>query len=515
MIMERKRLDDLDEALKQADEQIKTFRMSTKKTAVDLLNQHRFTAQPAKARTDGIDPSKLAETSRKKLISSFEHRLNNMRIRLSQTENHNEKLKSQIDSLRRHRMTSNKSREKIEKSIKEIKRLVEGVLERSRGVSEARENVIEQLHELHRQQNEDRDRFSEQMKALAEFIDKQNREFEESMAAAAVSTTRGGTDEEPLTRGLMTIEEEKMKTELVEELTKQIENEKISMQHTEAKIALYRTSFDELKRVSGIDDLKEIVHKYVKSEEETFSLFNYVQAQNQETDWTLERHTRLEEEIKSYEEKLSDEEAQRAEAMADLQGKWRNAKEATDECSHAAQEAQRTLERIAKKVQSLFFKIQCDQLTTGARETKGTKGAAQKANIGRPDSRLALLSGQGVTESNILAYAELIEQRALEIMSDYTRRMNHQEQRHMTPVLDPSRSISIVNQQDQIKAPDIDADDEEDNEDDGRPIALEEMRRRTAERISKKHQAMRLGVKRRDHQAQNKGSSTARATKQN
>ena len=190
--MERKRLDDLDEALKQADEQIKTFRMSTKKTAVDLLNQHRFTAQPAKARTDGIDPSKLAETSRKKLISSFEHRLNNMRIRLSQTENHNEKLKSQIDSLRRHRMTSNKSREKIEKSIKEIKRLVEGVLERSRGVSEARENVIEQLHELHRQQNEDRDRFSEQMKALAEFIDKQNREFEESMAAAAVSTTRGG-----------------------------------------------------------------------------------------------------------------------------------------------------------------------------------------------------------------------------------------------------------------------------------------------------------------------------------
>ena len=98
------------------------------------------------------------------------------------------------------------------------------------------------------------------------------------------------------------------------------------MQHTEAKIALYRTSFDELKRVSGIDDLKEIVHKYVKSEEETFSLFNYVQAQNQETDWTLERHTRLEEEIKSYEEKLSDEEAQRAEAMADLQGKWRNAK---------------------------------------------------------------------------------------------------------------------------------------------------------------------------------------------
>ena len=65
-----------------------------------------------------------------------------------------------------------------------------------------------------------------------------------------------------------------------------------------------------------------------------------------------------------------------------------------------------------------------------------------------------------------------------------------------------------MNQQDQVKAPEIDGDDDEDNEDDGRPIALEEMRRRTAEKISKKHQALRLGVKRRDHQAQGKSSST-------
>ena len=77
----------------------------------------------------------------------------------------------------------------------------------------------------------------------------------------------------------------------------------------------------------------------------------------------------------------------------------------------------------------------------------------------------------------------------------------------MTPVLDPSRCLSIVNQQDQVKAPDIDVDDDDDNEDEGRPIALEEMRRRTAEKISKKHQAMRLGVKRRDHAAQGKSSS--------
>mmetsp|Transcript_22668 Transcript_22668/g.68024 ORF Transcript_22668/g.68024 Transcript_22668/m.68024 type:complete len:507 (-) Transcript_22668:539-2059(-) len=493
MIIERKRLDDLEGALKQAEEQIKIFRISTKKIAIDLLNQHRFTAKPGQTRTDGIDPSKLAETSRKKIIASFEHRLNKMRIRLSQAENLNEKLKSEINSLRRHRMTSNKSHEKIELSIRDLKQRVEAVLERSRNVSETREGIVEQLHYLNMQQSGNRERFSKQMKSLAQFIDVQNREFEESMAAAAMSTSQSDL-EGPLVRGLMNIEEEKMKAELVEELTKQIDNENGAVRATRARISLYRKSFDELKSVSGIDDLKEIVCKYVKSEEETFSLFNYIQAQNQETDWTLERHARLEEEINAYEEKLSVEEAQRAETMANLQGKWRNAKEATDECTHAAQEAQRTLERIAKKVQSLFFKIQCDQLVTGARGTKANDGAP-KNNIGRPDCRLALLSGQGVAESNILAYAELIEQRALEIMSEYARRMNHHEQNHVI-ILEASRSLKSVNQHNIIKPPDVDGEDDEEDNEDGLPIALEEMRRRTAERICKISQNLRLGIKR-------------------
>lgn len=252
---------------------------------------------------------------------------------------------------------------------------------------------------------------------------------------------------------------------------------------------MYRTSFNELKRVSGINDLREIVQKYVKSEEETFSLFNYIQAQNQETDWTLERHTRLEEEIK-----------------ADLQGKWRGAKEATDECSHAAQEAQRMLERIAKKIQSLFFKIQCDQIFNSPNETKDIKLGAQRVNISRPVGRLALLSGQaGVTESNILAYAELIEQRALEIMSDYTCRVNDHEQRHMSPVLEPSRSLVTVNQPAYLR-PDIDEGEGEENEDDGCLISLQEMRRRTAEQMSKRLPGARLlASKRREPQAQGRG----------
>mmetsp|Transcript_13086 Transcript_13086/g.40303 ORF Transcript_13086/g.40303 Transcript_13086/m.40303 type:complete len:129 (+) Transcript_13086:810-1196(+) len=93
-------------------------------------------------------------------------------------------------------MTSNNSREKIEQSVKGVKRVVEHVLERSRSVSELREKAVEQLHQLHQKQTEDRLSFSEKMQSLAAFIDKQNHIFEESMAATALFAAHS-TEEEP------------------------------------------------------------------------------------------------------------------------------------------------------------------------------------------------------------------------------------------------------------------------------------------------------------------------------
>ena len=275
------------------------------------------------------------------------------------------------------------------------------------------------------------------------YIAAQNERFEKSISEAANAVADAGfevANSDDNVRGDLSIEEETHLGELVRDLAKQVEVERESLHATEERIAVYRKSFDELKSVSGHSELTDVVQVYVKSEEETFSLFNYIQALNQETDWTLERHARLEEEIKKYEERLGEEEAQRAEAMADLQEKWRNAKEATEECSQAALEAQRTLDRIAKKIQSLFFKIQCDQVTDKGKPSKGGGGAGGAAGKGSADSRLAALGGQGVSESNILAYTELIEQRALEIIADYTKRMNTHWQRQMTPMLDVCRS---------------------------------------------------------------------------
>lgn len=56
----------------------------------------------------------------------------------------------------------------------------------------------------------------------------------------------------------------------------------------------YEEAFEELKTVSNIDDLDRLVAVFMKQEDEHFSLFNYIQTVNQETDQHLEKTEELE-----------------------------------------------------------------------------------------------------------------------------------------------------------------------------------------------------------------------------
>lgn len=56
----------------------------------------------------------------------------------------------------------------------------------------------------------------------------------------------------------------------------------------------YEEAFEEVKTVSNIDDLDRLVAVFMKQEDEHFSLFNYIQTVNQETDQHLEKTEELE-----------------------------------------------------------------------------------------------------------------------------------------------------------------------------------------------------------------------------
>jgi len=81
--------------------------------------------------------------------------------------------------------------------------------------------------------------------------------------------------------------------------------------HHDDKITSYKTNFDRLKSVSALSSIDDIVAVFIKNEEETFSLFNFIQTVNQETDLLTEQHARLLKEIQNYEESQISEEGGR------------------------------------------------------------------------------------------------------------------------------------------------------------------------------------------------------------
>jgi hypothetical protein len=132
-----------------------------------------------------------------------------------------------------------------------------------------------------------------------------------------------------------------------------------------------------------------------------------VQTVNQEIEWTLESHVVLQAEMKQFEEQQTKEDGQRAQiirlnnqrlerlvlvseagravftalSQCLMFGVWScSNKKMNTEAREGAQEASLVVEKIAKKVQSLFFKMQCDQMY-GAENQKSSasKGASSKS----------------------------------------------------------------------------------------------------------------------------------------
>lgn len=56
-------------------------------------------------------------------------------------------------------------------------------------------------------------------------------------------------------------------------------------------------SFNKIKEASGIHDLDEIANTFIKSEEQNYALYNYVDMLNQEIDQVQDENENLEKQI--------------------------------------------------------------------------------------------------------------------------------------------------------------------------------------------------------------------------
>jgi hypothetical protein len=275
------------------------------------------------------------------------------------------------------------------------------------------------------------------------------------------------------------------------ELAEEIDQLRQSAQETELRTVKSKQDFEGLKIAaknaaiaSGMTPaaaqaacgtVQGMTNFYLRSTNETFSLFKFNLDVIQETEAVIEKTEEIEKEHVDYEEDMTTEDAARAKSIGEWNEQVATIKEQTVEYVNTAQEAQRTIELLAKKVQSLFYKIQCDQVQGG---TKGAPGAAPQKNA---KSQLLLAGGGGsVNESNILAFMELIEERAVELTHDFVKKSNFRGTIGPGAGISPSKNQSGSVFLTSMTIPDSKVEVEEEVLDE-KPVPLDVLRQRTAE----------------------------------
>lgn len=430
-VTERKRVADLEDAIAHISSETEKYRAWAKKAAIDVMNLHVLTPNPAYSRADGVDVGRQAQQVTTKVLTILEMKINKLLQRQSVIIIQNKELHADIDHFRRLRMQTNVSHAKFELMLAEIKTDIETRLSESAAIVEERERLVQEKKALEEDNLAEQKIFEEEYEEMGKYIKEQNMALEESLLKERKEDQKkpkqGRAKESDESSAIdthkskLTVQEEIEMAKQVGSYTQFAVSEQNLLAGIEEKIAEYNRMFEELKKMTGAHSLEEVVSTYVAHEDEMFSLYNFVQALNSEIDTMKETELQVEQDIQLFKLNAQEQEDNRFKVLNDLQSRMTNANEAHDtivEQNHWAREA---VQQISKKIQSVFFKLQCDQMDGKGNQKEQTVSSTKGATVSRPETNVALLTSQGVSESNILDFLGCIEQRSVDIIGEYLR----------------------------------------------------------------------------------------------
>ena len=424
LIKEKQRMGQLQVNLNEVNEKIANLRDSNKRKAMCILNKYTITPNDAYHRVDGVNPTMLAENNQKKIVKKLESRLGKALIRRNQTENENTVIKAKIDKLRRKIYNDIKNRECMEKDLIEIKEDVDEIMKRAAAVANERERLIERRNQVLHQDYEKQVIFEKEYNELSAFIAEQAKSLEESIAKAADSVTAQlnvvegdlGSSGKVATDS---VDDVKQLEDKVASLDDEITATQKCLRENQWKIHHFEEKFKELREVSGLSSTDDIISTFVKNEDECFSIFNYIQAVNQDCDKTIEQATKLREDIDKYRHEQMEMEKARSTTINVYKESLQEVQEEREKLYGTAVEGRRTIETIAKRVTALYFKLKCHELDQDKNTSKNSLPA--KLQI---DRKLTIVGGGEVSERNILNLMELIETRSIQIVDAFLKNVS-------------------------------------------------------------------------------------------
>jgi len=449
----QERMDELDKKLKVEQEVMKTS-----DDRIETLQKKIFGIREDMARKGGVDASKQNVEATQKQIRILENRLDKALQKFNEAIAANRTLREQIDTLRRERVVFDDIYRKLENELQQKKKEMASIIEQANAAYEARDSAQAQMAALKQQADKEHQEFEKEWKELGRLIenDKKMKEFMRQRHKQQEIEQRGDLNQQ---------QEEAMKKKVTKNAWG-IAKDKAAINLNIEKVQSYEEAFAKIQTATGISDIDELVQVFINAEDQNFSLFNYAN----ELSGDIEK---LEQQIGEYKAELETlkgvggggrEDAQKQKVLASLEEKWNSLDKKADHYEFKYQQSVKTVTSVRSGIQSIFNRLGCTP----------------------PDS---VGSNNTVTESNMMQYMGIIEQRTNEILQLYAALQEGNEDEEDAA---PEKPRGPTSNQLQIKLPstveDYSDEEDDDDEDDQRPFTREELKQKCTRGINKKQQ---------------------------
>jgi hypothetical protein len=185
------------------------------------------------------------------------------------------------------------------------------------------------------------------------------------------------------------------------------------------RVQNFEEAFNKIKSATGITDIEELVRTFIKNEDHNFSLFNYVNEQNNEIEKLEEQIQLLKEEERKFAVESGEDFQQHKQILTELENKLQTTDSMAEKYEIRCQDLQRVIESLKRGIQSIYEKFDADgdadvplsPLRQSERKSSIRASFSVKATGPKEETM--------VSESNMVHYLGLIEQRANLLLQSY------------------------------------------------------------------------------------------------
>ncbi len=384
----------------------------------------------------GINISKESHSSIEKQIKVLENRLDKALVKFNDSLAMNKKLRDTIENLRQERVVFDNIYKKMEKELHEKKRAMARIIEASNSAYEEGDEAQKELVALRSQHQSKMQRFEAEFEELEKML------VQNDMLNEKLNLTKKDNRDELLGNSLMLENERNPKTS----------NDKAKLNATINMVKQYEEMLNKIEQATG-HNIESLVKEFSSAEDSNFSLFTYVNELNSEIEKLEEQNSELEEELNKYKSDGPASYSEKMRVISDLQENLRIEREKAESFDLKFTDAMETVQALTGGISEVFNLIGCD--SQAVTEMLGTAG---------------------VTESNMMIYLGMIEQRTNLLLKVWENEATPQDAATVaeSSELGPKHafgSTSIV-----INAPSTgEEDDSDDDIDDERPLTREEL----------------------------------------